>query len=199
MYLEIYKNNELYQKSDINENNDKMLYMFIENLKIDSTFSYKSMNNDIELSFKNTKIIFRGICESNILLKLLSDKVLQFMYKDVPNKFDIKTNNNEYKVDYIESDNGKVAKITLSLGDDNSLTQQSRRFLNCIIDKEFSSWKQTFHAISSKNNDGYNIYYDDKKMSVDNIVFDFIKPVVSENEKAYMNLFDVNPFGRMKK
>lgn len=194
MELKIYKGENLINSID----DSKAIYSYIQNLKINSEFYYNCTNNDCVLSFGDTILKFRNVSSEKIILKILSEKILKAICSnDKPNAMQINTGKNLYNVCHIKKETKEFLNVTLSVDESGKLTDISKKMLSTIIAQEFGYWKQTFSSI--KNESGMNIYYDDRKLIVDEIIFENIKSDVDKMEKLYDELLDDNPFRRMIK
>lgn len=193
MELKVYKEDKLISSLE----DSKLIYSYIKNLKIDSNMYYNYMRNDCILKLNGLLLKIKNINDEKVILKIIAEKILEYMYKfKKPNILQINAAKDLYNFCLVEKESNELLNITLSIDENNNLTDISKMMLKKIISEEFNYWEQTFNPI--KNELGTSIYYDDRKLIVDDIIFKNISSDVDKMLKSHEELTNENPFRRMK-
>ena len=120
---------------------ERALYTQIQNLKIDSKFSYKCIGDNVQIVLQDKETKFKIPSSYGVFVKLLNEKFANALDKSKFSLISLNTAQKTYLIECLD----ESARCVFALDEQNGLTEQSKKTIDGITDKEFETWKQTFH------------------------------------------------------
>ena len=160
-------------------------------------YSYHKKENQIIMkSDEETEIVLEDFT-NELLLGLISKKIITSFSNaiDIFHKFkyehvQLTASHNRTNFDLIQSVSKKrtipTMFIELELDEDGKLSLLGEEMLKIVKEKELTNWFRLF--LSKKENNDVKICYDEKTMTINRVLTDYVSDDVNKQQDLYLNI-----------